>query len=250
MEPLLELSTPLAWKRLARARPYPDLSRWLSGSYRDYRGKGTPQKRVMLPHIMHTAVWFFVLTVLCSFSLHAQDNSEETIVVQDTVRTQKKAIDPLSPSRAAFYSALLPGLGQAYNKKYWKIPIVYAAIGTGVYFYISNTNFYNQYRDAYKSRLAGFTTDEFYDIDGSGVIPGNPDISDSALQDAQEFYQRNRDLSLLITVGLYALNIIDANVDAHLRQYNIDEDLTIRPVFERNQMDFNIYSGISLTYTF
>lgn len=192
---------------------------------------------------------FFIITALFSFSLCAQDKTEEDVVVQDTVLT-KKRIDPLAPSRAAFYSAVLPGLGQAYNKKYWKIPIVYAAIGTGLYFYIFNTNQYNRYRDAYKSRLAGFTDDEFYDLDNSGIITGNPDISNDALQDAQEFYQRNKDLSLLITIGLYALNIIDANVDAHLNQYNVNEDLTLLPVFQQNQVDFRIYSGIAITYTF
>ncbi|MCB0375078.1 MAG: hypothetical protein KDD04_04080 [Sinomicrobium sp.] len=193
---------------------------------------------------------FFISIALCSFSLCAQSGTTDTITVQDSVRTKKKAIDPLAPSRAAFYSALVPGLGQAYNKKYWKIPIVYAAIGTGLYFYIFNTNEYNRYRDAYKSRLAGFTDDEFYDIDDSGVIAGNPDISDSALRDAQKFYQRNKDLSLLITVGLYALNIIDANVDAHLKQYNVNEDLTFRPVFQQNGVDSRIYSGIAVTYIF
>ena len=71
-------------------------------------------------------------------------------------------IDPLSPSRAAFYSAILPGLGQAYNKKYWKIPIVWGAIGTGVYFYVRNDKQFDRFRDAYKRRLAGFTDDEFY----------------------------------------------------------------------------------------
>ena len=193
---------------------------------------------------------FFIIIAVISFPLYAQDKAEENVIVQDTVIVKKHVIDPLAPSRAAFYSAVLPGLGQAYNKKYWKIPIVYAAIGTGVYFYIFNTNLYHRYRDAYKSRLAGFTNDEFYDIDNSGIIAGSPDISDSALQDAQEFYQRNKDLSLLITVGLYALNIIDANVDAHLKQYNVNEDLTLRPVFQQNQVDFRIHSGISITYTF
>lgn len=191
----------------------------------------------------------FTVLVLFSLSLYAQDIVEENVVVQDTVLT-KKPIDPLAPSRAAFYSAVLPGLGQAYNKKYWKIPIVYAALGTGVYFYIFNAEQYHRYRDAYKSRLAGFTDDEFYDINGSGVVVGNPDVSDNALRDAQKFYQRNKDLSLLITVALYALNIIDANVDAHLKQYNVNEDLAFRPVFQQNRVDLRIHSGIAVTYTF
>ena len=68
----------------------------------------------------------------------------------------------MKPSKATFYSAVLPGLGQAYNKKYWKIPIVYGALATGIYFYNQNDKNYNRYRNAYKRRLAGFTDDEFY----------------------------------------------------------------------------------------
>ncbi|MBL7472169.1 DUF5683 domain-containing protein [Robertkochia sediminum] len=158
--------------------------------------------------------------------------------------------DPLTPARAAFYSAMIPGLGQIYNRSYWKLPIVYGAIGTGMYFYINNSNQYNRYRDAYKSRLAGFQNDEFYDINGSGIIPGSPDVSDESLRNAQEFYQRNRDLSLLITVGLYVLNIIDANVDAHLKQYNISDDLTFQPYLEQNPNSLDANFGLSLNMRF
>ncbi|WP_224490047.1 DUF5683 domain-containing protein [Robertkochia flava] len=168
---------------------------------------------------------------------------------KDSLRSNQQ-INPLSPARAAFYSAILPGLGQIYNKSYWKVPLVYGAIGTGLYFYINNTNEYNRYRDAYKSRLAGFQNDEFYDINNSGIIPGSPDVSDEALRNAQEFYQRNRDLSLLITVGLYALNIIDANVDAHLKQYNVNDNLSFKPFIEQDQTSFNTNFGLTLNLKF
>lgn len=168
---------------------------------------------------------------------------------KDSTRIARQK-NPLTPARAAFYSAVLPGLGQIYNRSYWKVPIVYGAIGTGMYFYINNNNQYNRYRDAYKSRLAGFQNDEFYDINNSGIIPGSPDVSDEALRNAQEFYQRNRDLSLLITVGLYVLNIIDANVDAHLKQYNVSDDLTFRPYLEQDQNSLNTNFGVSLSMSF
>ncbi|MCX2680710.1 DUF5683 domain-containing protein [Galbibacter sp. EGI 63066] len=168
----------------------------------------------------------------------------------DSIAKVAVDIDPLSPAKAAFYSAILPGLGQVYNKSYWKVPLVYGAIGTGVYFYINNTDQYNRYRDAYKRRLAGFQDDEFYDINGDGIIPGTPDVSDDALRDAQEFYQRNRDLSLLITIGLYALNIIDANVDAHLKQFNVNEQLSFKPYLEQNQIDYRTNYGLTLSVNF
>ena len=154
------------------------------------------------------------------------------------------AIDPLAPSKAAFYSAILPGLGQAYNKKYWKIPIVYAAIGTGVYFYVTNDKQYNRYRDIYKRRLAGFTDDEFY---GTG---NTPLLSNEALIRAQRTLRRNKELSLLITLGLYALNIIDANVDAHLLQYNVDKNLAINPFIDFDTPETTAQLGLSLNFKF
>mgnify|MGYP001399242005 FL=1 len=146
----------------------------------------------------------------------------------------------LRPSKATFYSAVLPGLGQAYNKKYWKIPIVYGALATGLYFYNQNDDDYKRYRNAYKRRLAGFTDDEFF---GNGLYPA---ISDDGLIRAQNTLKRNKELSILVTVGLYILNIIDANVDAHLLQYNLDDNLSIKPSIEINQIQNKSNFGISL----
>ncbi len=158
-------------------------------------------------------------------------------------------VNPLAPSKAAFYSALVPGLGQIYNKRYWKLPIVYGAMGTGIYAYTFNNTQYNRYRDAFKSRRAGFTTDEFWDINGNGT---GPDLSDAALQDAQERFQADRDLSLLLTILMYALNVIDANVDAHLKQYNVNERLSwdFRPQLYPDPVFQNPVYGISLEIKF
>ncbi|AVI49745.1 hypothetical protein C5O00_00625 [Pukyongia salina] len=170
----------------------------------------------------------YILFILTATSLFAQTpdslnvSREEVLVVQDTINN-KQSYDPLAPSRAAFYSAVLPGLGQAYNKKYWKIPIIYAGMATGVYFYIQNDKDYDRFRDAYKRRLAGFTDDEFY---GSGTTPV---ISDDRLIDAQISAQKNKDISIIVSLAFYLVNIIDANVDAHLSQYNVSDDLTLSP---------------------
>lgn len=170
----------------------------------------------------------YILFILTATSLFAQTPDslnvarEEVLVVQDTI-VNKQSYDPLAPSRAAFYSAVLPGLGQAYNKKYWKIPIIYAGMATGVYFYIQNDKDYDRFRDAYKRRLAGFTDDEFY---GTGTTPV---ISDDRLIDAQISAQKNKDISIIVSLAFYLVNIIDANVDAHLSQYNVSDDLTLSP---------------------
>lgn len=185
-----------------------------------------------------------------SDSLATVLNNKEGITFEDI--RKKENINPLAPSKAAFYSAVLPGLGQIYNRRYWKVPIVYAAMGTGIYAYIFNDKEYNRFRAAFKRRKAGFIDDEFYDLNNSGIDPGNPDFSDEALQDAQERYQRDRDLALLITIGLYALNIIDANVDAHLKQFNVDDDLglDIRPYLEYNPITADPNYGLAVTVKF
>jgi hypothetical protein len=165
---------------------------------------------------------------------------------------KQENINPLAPSKAAFYSAVLPGLGQIYNRRYWKVPIVFGAIGTGVYVYLFNDNEYDRFRSAFKRRRAGFTDDEFYDINNSGIVPGEPDLSDEALQDAQERYQRDRDLALVITIALYALNIIDANVDAHLKQFNVDENLSlnVRPYLEYHPINSDPNYGLAIIVKF
>lgn len=147
-------------------------------------------------------------------------------------------IDPLTPAKAAFYSAILPGLGQAYNKKYWKIPLVYGAIGTSLYFYIDSNTKYNQYRDAYKRRLEGFTDDQFSYLDKTRLIS------------AQKFYQRNRDFSTLFVVGFYVLNIIEANVDAALTQFNVNENLSMRPDVYLNDVTLKANVGLTFNYNF
>ncbi len=200
-------------------------------------------------------LWAGAFAFLWSLSLLAQDTPPkqealpEPLVAVDSISKPGVVINPLAPAKAAFLSAILPGLGQAYNKKYWKIPIVYGAIGTGVYFYINNNKEYNRYRDAYKSRLAGFETDEFY-FDGQGNKLDTPRISTSRLEDAQKFYRRNKEISLLVTFGLYALNIIDANVDAHLMQYNVDENLSLAPHYKFNEIDATSNLGLTLNFKF
>ena len=178
-----------------------------------------------------------------SFAQNTKENDSlmvdtDLMVVKDTI--QRKPINILAPSRAAFYSAVLPGLGQAYNKKYWKIPIVYAAIGTGIYFYVTNDKEYDRYRDEYKRRLAGNSAE-------SGEFPR---VSDEGLINAQQTLKRQKELSLLITIGLYALNIVDANVDAHLLQYNVDENLAIKPHFQYNRMENSSDLGLTLNFKF
>ena len=171
--------------------------------------------------------------------------AEDGIIIKDSILTKEKYINPLAPSKAAFYSAVLPGLGQAYNKKYWKVPIVWGAIGTGIGFYTFFDNEYNELRDAFRRKRVG-------------LLINNPripeDTSDDVLERLQNSTQSDRDLTLLVTILLYALNIVDANVDAHLKQFNISDDLSwdmnLQPYLETNPINTNPNFGMALTITF
>ncbi|WP_281987086.1 DUF5683 domain-containing protein [Aquimarina aggregata] len=206
--------------------------------------------------------YIILFFILFSFqSIHSQENDElkvttEEVAVKKKKRKRKKEkkrnkvrpYEPLAPARAAFYSAVLPGLGQIYNGKglYWRLPAVYGAIGTGIYFYVQNNNRYNEFRDIYKRRLAGFTDDRFIDQTTGEIL-----VSNDQLIDVQDRFRREQELSLLLTVAAYLLNIVDANVTAHLQQYNITDDLSFKP--KVNFEEFNstgLNYGVSLNYSF
>ncbi|MDY8137642.1 DUF5683 domain-containing protein [Aquimarina sp. 2201CG5-10] len=191
----------------------------------------------------------FYIIVFFSFfytqHIISQDNEElkvatEKVAVKKKKEKKLRPYEPLAPARAAFYSAVLPGLGQAYTGKYWKIPIVYGAIGTGLYFYIDNNNKYNRFRDIYKARLAGTDPNDLE----------FPNLTDDQLIDLQRRFRRDQELSLLITVGLYVLNIVDANVTAHLQQYNVTDDLSLRPKIDFDEFNIKPNYGLSLSYSF
>ena len=197
---------------------------------------------------------YFIIFFLFLGSVHAQETSatkdeakQERRLERDKRRLER-ALDPLSPSRASFLSAAVPGLGQFYNRKYWKVPLAWAAVGTGVFVYQFNQTEYLRYRTAFKLRSAGFSTDEFYDVNLDGI---GPDVSDRALEEAQKKAQSQRDSSLLIAIGLYLLNVLDASVDAHLKPFNMNEDLnvSIQPIISQHPVQMGAEIGLNLKIT-
>jgi hypothetical protein len=126
---------------------------------------------------------------------------------------------PHSVSKAAIYSAVLPGLGQAYNKKYWKIPIIYAGFGAFGYFIVTNNKEYVQFKEAYIYVANGDTTS----INNPYVLKYNQ----TQLKEAMDYYHRNRDLSIILSALWYTLNILEAYVDAHFFDYDISDDLSL-----------------------
>ena len=174
-----------------------------------------------------TLDFFFFLLVICNinFSQRIQNN----LAIKDTIFEESKRSlrlnrlinDPLTPSKAAFYSAIIPGLGQAYLGKAWKIPIIYSAIGASLYYFDLNNKEMNEYRNAYKRRLNGFFDDRFLEL----AIP----ITTEQLLLGMEFHKNYRDIALVLAALSYMLNILEANVSAHLLQFNVSEDLSVTP---------------------
>lgn len=180
------------------------------------------------------------------------DLKRDNVVVLDSLIMTKEAINPLAPSKAAFYSAVVPGLGQIYNKQYWKAPIVWGALGGSIYMYTFNNDIYQRFRTAFKRRQAGFTDDEFYDLNGDNEPGQAPDFDVGDLENQQERYQEDRDLWLVACIVIYALNIIDANVTAHLKQFNVDDNLSLdfQPYLDMNPITNNPNYGMALTVKF
>lgn len=160
---------------------------------------------------------FFHLNVLSA------QNDQTLKNAKDTTAVTHAAFVPHSPRKAALMSTLLPGLGQVYNKKYWKVPVIYAGVGALAYSFQFNQSRYVKYRDAYKYRIDGDpgTVDNYVGI-----------YSDDNLATLYAYYHRYRDLTVIGAAAVYLLNILDATVDAHLYHFDVSDDLslTITPV--------------------
>ncbi|WP_426276850.1 DUF5683 domain-containing protein [Chryseobacterium sp. S-02] len=211
----------------------------------------------------------FLTFFLCLFAVaYSQVVPNDTIKVDSVVNKEKPVAEPkkllkseakivqdlesangptrktmkLNPTRAGLYSAVLPGLGQFYNKKYWKIPIVWGAVGTGVGIAIWNDNQYKKYREYYIAKLNG-TPNEFID--------SKPWLDKTALGNVQDRAKRQRDYAIAITGLIYILNIVDAVVDSHLYESRHDPDLSFAPAVIQDQYGITPpKTGLSLSYRF
>lgn len=145
----------------------------------------------------------------------AKDTAEVEPVVKKRVRT------PKDPNTALFRAAVVPGLGQIYNKRYWKLPIVYggfAALGYAINF---NQKYYTEMLNEYIARTDG----------DPNTIPNTEKYGgarDEQIISAKDFYKRNREISIIGTVALYAAQIIDAYVDAELSNFDVSDDLSLK----------------------
>lgn len=150
-----------------------------------------------------------------------------------------------SARKATYYSMVLPGLGQAYNKKYWKIPVLYAGFGTLAYFIHTNNKEYLNFKEAYQWNISGDTIP----IDNPLTVK----YTDPAdLLTGMNFYRRNLEVSIMFTAVLYILNVVDAAVDAHFFDFNVSDDLSlhVQPYLNPSPFASKQSGGLRLTLSF
>lgn len=172
-----------------------------------------------------------------------------TSFAQDTIpapqQDTKVEKEKHSAHKASIYSFVLPGLGQAYNKKYWKIPIIYAGFGALAYNISINNSEMKEFTEAYRYRMNGdtYVTDNKY-------VARYPNVND--LLKGRDFYRRRVELSVIFTAAWYLLNVVDAAVDAHFFDYDISEDLSlnIQPVMLSTPGHLTGAGGIRLSMNF
>lgn len=145
--------------------------------------------------------------------------STSSVCQEDMAPDDSVMIRQHSPRMAIFMSVVLPGLGQVYNEKIWKVPIIYAGEMTAIYYYQWNQVRYKEIIGILKDD--GGTGQEEYIIYGRTIKSYN-------LERARDHYRRQRDYSALFIAGVYALNIVDALVDAYFFEYDISDDLSLK----------------------
>ena len=154
-----------------------------------------------------------------SNSIYQQDsiigfrNLEEPEVTEEIEMVLKDH----EPNKAAWYSSAIPGLGQAYNKKYWKIPVIWAGIAGFTYFIKWNNDEYQFYR-----------RNLIYETEQNPNFPNETPLEASTLKSGRDQYRRTRDMLIIFGIFFYMLNIVDAHVDAHLIEFDVNQNLSVQ----------------------
>ena len=187
--------------------------------------------------IILKGICFGMMLILLCFNLEAQEVNVPKDSLKISILPQKKV---LSPKKASIYAALFPGLGQVYNGKYWKLPIVYGGYAGLIYLLGWNNNNYNDYFDAYRTIARYTTVDQMSKADKDylnnlfkipywdlNINPSHFSTFQSQLKSGKDYYRRNRDMSIIAIAALHVLSIIDASVDANLSDFEINDNLSM-----------------------
>jgi len=179
-----------------------------------------------------------------NFLLAQTDITTDSVSVKTDstkVKKEKKIHKATIPWKAALMSGIVPGLGQIYNRKYWKLPIVWGAIATSSYFMISNQTKYIGFRDAYRSWVNDSIINPGYE-----AYQYNP----TGLKNERDNYERTRNILIIVTAALWTLNIVDAAVDAHLSTFDVGPNLSMKiaPATFYNAYQNQPGFGVSVTF--
>jgi hypothetical protein len=207
--------------------------------------------------------FLFVIALILTIPMLSLAQQKDSLIVKDTtgkIIASSKVKHGLwrdstghrtfNPRKAALYSAVFPGLGQIYNKKYWKVPIVYAAVGTSIYSFFYNKQWYNRFRYALTVADMDHTSQEYADA----LLSVHPRLvtfvegqKTNVLLNNRNEYRKSMDYSILFTLLFWGLNVVDATVDAHLKGFNVNDNLSmqVKPAILSNQA-----IGVSIVFKF
>ncbi len=175
--------------------------------------------------------------------------------INDTLKKKKEKRDWTSwrpnAKRAMWLAIVIPGAGQIYNRKYWKLPIVYGGFVGCLYAYRWNNQMYNDYSQAYMDIMDNDPNTQSYNQFlhlGTTITDENTERYQNLFKKRKDFYRRYRDLSLFCLIGVYALSVIDAYVDASLSEFDISKDLSLRiePAVINNGTSLNPVKSASI----
>jgi Family of unknown function (DUF5683) len=172
--------------------------------------------------MFRTLKLYLIIFLISSALAQAQTSALYTQPPTGNVSREKTSADslkhrPHSPRAAMLFSACVPGLGQAYNKKYWKIPLVYASLGSTLYFFKYNNKFYKEFKQAYINKIdTSINTVDLY-----------PKNDASWLLEQEKSFRKYRDLNVILATLFYTLNIVDAYVDAQLMDFDVSDNLSL-----------------------
>jgi len=192
----------------------------------------------MVPETMHS-IKILLINLILFYALFATaqepvpTKKDSSLILKGTLDTTIRKTDSLIhkkhiPRKAAIRSAIIPGWGQVYNGKYWKVPIVYAAIGIPAYLFFDNKNWYDRTKYAYAVASSANPTSDSLAKVHSKLRPLVDRKSTTSLINYRNEFRKNMDYSILFFLLFWALNIVDATVDAHLKDFDVSPDLSLK----------------------
>jgi hypothetical protein len=206
--------------------------------------KGILAKRYLGLPFISGILFLKITTVLILFFLldsqtYLSAQEKTSPIIQDTLPVH-------SAKKATIMSMCLPGLGQAYNKKYWKIPVIYAGFGALIYFISNNGTEYRNFRTAYDI----VATSDSVNFNNAYVVRYNANLNQ--LEEGRNYYRRNLELSWIFTGVLYILQVVDASVDANLYTFDVSDDLSFRfePIVDPYMTAWKPAPALRLRYRF